>query len=322
MNMENPVQPQENNNNNQQRFDNPYNLDPENEDICIERKLERDIFCPLMAVSTTFGEQNDYYSMRAAKPLKESFFHVIQSFIFPNLTLFQFSAILCYINLLMFIIVLCFGIDKTNSDIFLQVRLSIIDAIGSFYPLKIKKNILNYYRLFTFHFLHFNFAHICLNIFSLITYCSFFELLVKKYLFIILFFLSGILSSIASIAFFQKNERFVGMNGDLSGIFGAFMMFFVMNWEEGLIIFGPTGRFLVAYLVALYIFLSFVYFQIMAIGNISVELISLPFGALLFAVLVKPIKVKRWKTYVRIAAGAILFVSITTALISFYLRDN
>ena len=69
-------------------------------------------------------------------------------------------------------------------------------------------------------------------------------------------------------------------------------------------------------------FLSFVYFQIMAIGNISVELISLPFGALLFAVLVKPIKVKRWKTYVRIAAGAILFVSITTALISFYLRDN
>ena len=69
--MDNQVQPQENNNN--QRFDNPFNLNPENEDICIEKKLDRDIFCPLMAVSTDFGEQNDYYSMRAAKPLKESF---------------------------------------------------------------------------------------------------------------------------------------------------------------------------------------------------------------------------------------------------------
>ena len=318
--MDNQVQPQENNNN--QRFDNPFNLNPENEDICIEKKLDRDIFCPLMAVSTDFGEQNDYYSMRAAKPLKESFFHAIQSFIFPNLTPRQFSAILCYINIIIFIIVLCFGIDKTNSDIFLEVRLSIVDAIGSFYPLKIKKNILNYYRLLTFHFLHFNFTHLCLNLFSLITYCSFFELLLKKYLFIILFFLSGIFSSICSLVFFQKNERFVGMNGDLSGIFGAFMMFFIMNWDEVVVLFGPTGRFLVAYLVALYIFLSFVYYQIMSIGNIAVELISLPFGALLFAVFVKPIKVKKWKSYVRIVAAAILLISITSALISFYLRDN
>ena len=220
----------------------------------------------------------------------------------------------------MFIIVLCFGIDKTNSKIFLQIRLSIIDSIGSFYPMKIKKNFWQYYRLLTFHFLHFNFAHISLNLFSLISYCSFFELVIKKHLFLLIFFLSGILSCLASISFFKENERFVGMNADLSGTFGAFLMLFVLNWEETLLIFGPIGRFLTAYLVALYIFLNFVYYQVMDFGSIAVEIISLIYGMLLFAVFVKPIKVKKWKTYVRFGAFVVLFIATSSALISFYLK--
>ena len=321
--MNNQNQPQGNNNNNdnnQQRFDNPFNLDPAHEDICIERKLDKDMFCPLMAISTTFSEENDFYSMRNSKPLKESFIHAIEGFIFPNLTFFQFSAIFCYIIIIMFIIVLCFGIDKTNSKIFLQIRLSIIDSIGSFYPMKIKKNFWQYYRLLTFHFLHFNFAHICLNLFSLISYCSFFELVIKKHLFLLIFFLSGILSCLASISFFKENERFVGMNADLSGTFGAFLMLFVLNWDETLLIFGPIGRFLTAYLVALYIFLNFVYYQVMDFGSIAVEIISLIYGMLLFAVFVKPIKVKKWKTYVRFGAFVVLFIATSSALISFYLK--
>ena len=59
------------NNNNQVRFNNPYNLDPTREDISIEKKINRDFFCPLLALTSQFSLENDYYSIRTVDPLKE-----------------------------------------------------------------------------------------------------------------------------------------------------------------------------------------------------------------------------------------------------------
>ena len=73
-------------NNNNRRFNNPYNLDPALQDISIEKKLNRDIFCPLVAMSSEFGLECDYYSMRTVNPLNESFFHAMEALIFPNAT--------------------------------------------------------------------------------------------------------------------------------------------------------------------------------------------------------------------------------------------
>ena len=44
-----------NNQNANNHFNNPYNLDPKGEDISIEKKLNRDMFCPLVAMSSDFG---------------------------------------------------------------------------------------------------------------------------------------------------------------------------------------------------------------------------------------------------------------------------
>ena len=71
-----PNQNQQNNNNNVPAFNNPFHLDPAHEDIQIERRLDQNMFCPLVSLSENFGEQNDYYSMRTIEPLKESFFWV------------------------------------------------------------------------------------------------------------------------------------------------------------------------------------------------------------------------------------------------------
>ena len=133
-------QNQQNNNNNVPAFNNPFHLDPAHEDIQIERRLDQNMFCPLVSLSENFGEQNDYYSMRTIEPLKESFFHSIEALIFPNATFFQISSIVCYIITFIFLILLFFGLDDTNKDKFLQVKLSTVDTIGSFYPMKIKNS--------------------------------------------------------------------------------------------------------------------------------------------------------------------------------------
>ena len=54
-------QAQANNNNNAQRFNNTFNLVPNQEDINIERKLDRDIFCPFLSLTSTLAEVNEYY---------------------------------------------------------------------------------------------------------------------------------------------------------------------------------------------------------------------------------------------------------------------
>ena len=41
-------------NNGNHQFHNPYNLDPNEEDNSIEKKLDKDIFCPLVSLSSNF----------------------------------------------------------------------------------------------------------------------------------------------------------------------------------------------------------------------------------------------------------------------------
>ena len=259
--------------------------------------------------------------MTHVEPLKESFFHAIEALIFPNATYFQISSILCYIIFIVFIVILCFGLDETNTKIFLQAKLSTIDNIGSFYPNRMKKNFWEYYRLLTSHFLHFNFAHLFINLISLISFCSFFEHLIKKYIFILILFLTGIFSTLTSMSFFNENERYCGINSDVTGIFGAFVMLFIMNWDEAVRIFGVTGRFLTIYLLCVYIFFNFVLSYISQLGNSMVQFISLLYGAFIFAILTKPIRKAKWKTFVRIGSAIIMVTLTISSLIAFYSKE-
>ena len=317
--MDNPIQVQQNNNN--QRFENPFNLDPNREDIYIEKKLDRDMFCPFASLFVGFGEHSRYYGMAYVEPLNESFFHIIEASLFPNSTFLQISSILCYIIIVVFIIVLCFGLDETNLNILLPVRLSTVDSFGSFYPKKIKNNYLEYYRLLTFHFFHFNFTHLSYNIFSLISFCSFFELLVKKHIFLLIFFLSGIITNLSTISIFKEDERFCGINTDINGTLGAFIMLFIMNWQETKIIFSPWGRFITLYFLIFYTFLNTFFYERSSFGNQALRMTSLFIGALIFAIIVKPIKIEKWKSIVRIVSGPVILIILSISMTSFYLKE-
>ena len=100
------------------------------------------MFCPLVSLSSNFGLLSDYYNMETINSLKETFFHMMQALIFPNAIPFQISSILCYAISIIFVITLFFGIDDTNKNQFLPIKMSTAD-IESFYPTKIKNNYYN-----------------------------------------------------------------------------------------------------------------------------------------------------------------------------------
>lgn len=309
-------------NNNNRVFNNPYHVDPAGESILIEKKYDRDFFCPLVSLSSEFGFENDYYSMRTVNPLKESFFHAMEALFFPNATFWQISSFLCYFITLIYIILLIFGFDKDTSDDFLRIKLTVADYF-SFHPTRIKNGgFLQYYRLLTFHFVHFDFFHIFFNLLSLVSFVSLFECLIRKYQFLLILFLSGILSNLTCMKSFEDNERYAGINGDIAGILGAFATLFIMNWKDLIPMFGPTGRFFTVYISCCYLFLYSIIFLIGGLGNPYVHLCSIGYGGLLFIILVKPIKVTKLKTIFRYISIPIIGFLVIYNMITFYLRKN
>ena len=307
--------------NNVRRFNNPFNLDPAKEDILIGRKLDRDAFCPFFASNPEFGIGNNYYSILHVDPLKESFFHSIQALFFPNATFFQLSIIICYIIIIIFIILLCFGLDESNlHKYFLPIKLSALDKLGSFYPKKIKENPWELYRLLTFHFSHSDLGDTFFNFLGLITFCSTFEMFVKKHIFLLTFFLTGIFVNLSTITLFSEYQRFCGITNDITGIMGAFIMLFIMNWKECLLIFNPLGRIYTVYALSVFIFLFLLLAYTGDFVNIFTYILSLIYGAFIFAAITKPIKVEKWKTIVRIISGITVLTSSAVSLVSFYLK--
>ena len=317
-------QAQEQNENQQnnlvQVYNNPFNLNPDNEDICINRKIDRDILLPFFGIVPNFGIENNYYSMRTVDPLKESFFHMIQSYIFPNATFYQISIIICYIIITVFIISASFGLDETNMRNLLPVRLSTLDKIGSFLPKKIKEKYWNFYRLLTFNFLHFTFRHLILNIVGLISLCSLFELLVKKHCFLLIFFLNGIFTNITGLLVYNMDERYCGINIGINGIIGSYFMLCFMNWDEIEIILGPAGNIAIIILALFYVIFVSLILNMKNILNSTIQFVSVIYGILLCAIIVKPIKKEKWKLYTRIGSGAILLFMTVLSLVLFILK--
>ena len=299
-------------------FNNPYNLDPEHEDICIDKRMDRDIFCPLLAVTPTFGEANNYYSIAAVNPQKESFFHLIQSLLFPNATFKQISVYLCIIITVVYIVSISFGPDETV-DTLGTVRMSILEKFGCFSPKKIKEHYWNFYRLLTFNFLHFSFPHLLINIICLISFCSLFEELIKKLRFVLIFFLNGIFTNLTALIKYGENERFCGINIGINGVFGSIIMLYILNWNELKPMLRTSFIWVLFYLL-LFIFISIILYVSRNILNFFVFVLSIFYGMLLCAIFVKPIKKMNWKFYTRIGSCVLILSLSIISLLLFILK--
>lgn len=154
-----------------------------------------------------------------------------------------------------------------------------------------------YYRFFTALFLHANEVHLFLNLFSLIMVGPFVEHVFGKVNFIILYFFSGIASTLSSffislnvIEYDNHIKQAVGASGCIFGLVGALTTFFLFNKAK--IDSGVRNRLLknLIFVIGLNIFIgiSFNYFISVGLQVDNAAHIGGLLGGMVAAYLMKP----------------------------------
>lgn len=131
---------------------------------------------------------------------------------------FFFTPILLMMNVLIFIILVCcgFGIISFKSEDLLKFG-------ANFRPLVIEGQ---YWRLLTNTFLHGGIMHLFVNMYSLILVGLFLEPILGKTRFLLVYLISGILASCASIYWYDATVS-VGASGAIFGLYGAFLVLII-----------------------------------------------------------------------------------------------
>ncbi len=295
-NIQNPL-PQILNNNNNNNLNNQTRL-----------IINKDFFMPFFSLGSSFGIYNDYYSIYKNNPRKKSLFYFFQSFFFPNLTLHQITFYISIINISIYIITLFFGIEKTSKEDLLTIKHSTLNNFGSFKPNIIKENKLNFIRAFTANLLHLNLKHLIFNTMTLYIFPSLFEIFIKKYEYLIIYFLSGFFSYVDIGNNNNKTNFYVGPNPAIFSIIGALLSYLIFNWHELNRSFGFLGKIYLIYFIIIY----FIIYSIFFINNNFIAPVihsyGFSFGFLIFSFYKTPIRNSRLKLIFRVHIFIVLFL--------------
>lgn len=90
-----------------------------------------------------------------------------------------------------------------------------------------------YWRLFSAVFIHGGILHLFYNVFALVLSGLFLEKILKPFLFILLFVLTGVAGSVASV-YWYENMVSVGASGGIFGLYGIMIVFALLDiFEQG-----------------------------------------------------------------------------------------
>jgi len=78
-----------------------------------------------------------------------------------------------------------------------------------------------WWRLITYQFLHFGLSHLLMNLFGLVWFGRFVENVYGSLRFLVIFFMSGILSGALQMVMARPDDQAIGASGAIMGIFGA-----------------------------------------------------------------------------------------------------
>lgn len=123
------------------------------------------------------------------------------------------TSLLLVLNLIMVFVVMFSGGFSTES---------LIERGALFYPLAVEGR--EYYRIITAMFLHGGILHFALNMLVLYYLGGHLERLVGPFRYTVLYFASGILSSIFVLMFSDPRTVTIGASGALFGIIGGLLM--------------------------------------------------------------------------------------------------
>jgi membrane associated rhomboid family serine protease len=287
-NIQNPL-PQILNNNNNNNLNNQTRL-----------IINKDFFMPFFSLGSSFGIYNDYYSIYKNNPRKKSLFYFFQSFFFPNLTLHQITFYISIINISIYIITLFFGIEKTSKEDLLTIKHSTLNNFGSFKPNIIKENKLNFIRAFTANLLHLNLKHLIFNTMTLYIFPSLFEIFIKKYEYLIIYFLSGFFSYVDIGNNNNKTNFYVGPNPAIFSIIGALLSYLIFNWHELNRSFGFLGKIYLIYFIIIYFIIYSLFFINNSFMDPVIHSCGFTFGFLIFSAYNKPINNTKIKIFFRL----------------------
>ena len=125
---------------------------------------------------------------------------------------YLFTPILIYANVLVFTLMILFGLDLSNPRVLVQWG-------GNIRHLTINGEA---WRLFTSVFLHGGILHLLFNMLSLLYIGSLLEKIIGKNQFIFAYLFSGITASVSSLMM-NENVVSVGASGAIFGLFGVLL---------------------------------------------------------------------------------------------------
>ena len=92
------------------------------------------------------------------------------------------------------------------------------------------------WRLFTSMFLHSDYLHLFMNMFTLLLYGSLVEKFFKKYEYLIIYIVSGFIGNIFTVLIYPPNTISVGASGAIFGLLGAAFVLVAKSNERTLLV--------------------------------------------------------------------------------------
>ena len=244
---------------------------------------------------------------------EETFPHFLKSMCCPHFTIQSVIFWVSLIDIIVYIITLCFGIQKSATEL-LAPTYNTLDKFGMKIPSKIHSGQI--YRLILFGILHANLIHICMNLFSQIIVGSLYEYHVGLLNAGLVYLLSNIGGGIFSCLI--SNSPGVGASVAIFGILGAYLSFNLINWNYLDRVMGPMNKFCNLIFMIMIVFINISYgFNNSMIDNWG-HLGGLMFGFFLGFVFVKVydeadgvlFNSKIWRT-IGIIVSIVLFVGFS-----------
>lgn len=121
--------------------------------------------------------------------------------------------------------VICFFIS-TNDEFFYLLALTNSSVIEQY----------EIWRLFSSMFLHSDYLHLFMNMFTLLLYGSLVEKFYKKYEYLIIYFISGLIGNVFTLLLYPPNTISVGASGAIFGLLGATFVLVAKSNERTLLV--------------------------------------------------------------------------------------
>ena len=173
-------------------------------------------------------QSSSYFNyIREKRARDETFFDALHLAMCPKLTITSFTAIICIIDIVMFIVSL--SIEPMQNDEFLQPNQIALNRLGEKIDFEIRHNF-QVYRWFLPIFLHASFVHLLFNLVSTLITGSSLEHSIGWPKLCLIYLLGGFGGNLFS-SVLNPGTNSVGASTAIFSMIGFYISFLFLNWD-------------------------------------------------------------------------------------------